>query len=118
MSELPGAIKYDTGKPAFDMIPPEALEEIARVFQVGAQKYSRDNWRQGFDWSRIYGAIQRHLNAFWGGQDRDPETGLLHVAQAAWGCMVLLNFYHTHKDKDNRVVVPGWPAENSGGEQA
>src|SRR6266704_6712486 len=61
----------------YSLIPVEALAEVARVYAYGAEKYSRNNWRLGYDWHLSYDALQRHLNLMWGGEDRDPESGLL-----------------------------------------
>jgi hypothetical protein len=77
-------------KPArFELIPPEALEKVARAYGYGAEKYSDDNWRKGYDWSLSYGAMQRHLNAFWAGEDTD-ESGHPHLAHAAFHVLTLL----------------------------
>lgn len=95
-------VKYDGGKLRFDLIPVWPLEELALVFTVGAQKYADRNWEKGLKWSRVYSALQRHLTAFWGGEEVDEETELFHVAQAAWGCFVLLEFMQTHRELDDR----------------
>lgn len=82
------AQKFDGGKTQLDLFPHEALEEIGKVFTYGAAKYSRMNWRLGMDWSRLYGALLRHLNAWNSGEDKDPESGLPHLAHA--GCCVTM----------------------------
>lgn len=75
--------KHDTGKPAFDLIPPLAEQELARVLEFGARKYSPDNWRRVPDLRQRYtGAALRHINAMRRGELRDPESGLLHAAHA------------------------------------
>lgn len=58
----------------------------------GAQKYNAHNWRGGFDWSRLQDAALRHLAAHINGEDKDPESGLSHVAHAA--CCVLFLLSH------------------------
>lgn len=37
------------------------------------------NWRNGFDWTRILAATQRHLLAIMMGEDIDSDSGELHV---------------------------------------
>lgn len=89
-------------KPArFDLIPTDALELLARHYGKGAEKYDRvnglDNWRNGYEWSLSYAAMQRHLNSFWSGEDYDEETGSLHLVAAAWHCFTLIHFVN-HPD--------------------
>ena len=96
-------IKYDGGKDRFDLIPAEPLTALAKIYTMGFEKYGARNWEMGIEWSRIFGAVQRHLWAFWNGEDIDPESGLPHVAHAAWGCFALIEFMHTHTELDDRV---------------
>lgn len=88
----------------YSLIPTEALAHVARVYAYGAAKYDRDNWRKGYAWHLSYDAMQRHLNAFWGGEDLDPESGLPHLAHAVFHCMALLVYTGSdqYKDKDDR----------------
>lgn len=80
--EQPGT-KDDAGKPAFDLIPPLAELELARVLEFGARKYSPDNWRRVPNLRQRYtAAALRHINALRRGELRDPESGLLHAAHA------------------------------------
>lgn len=86
-------MKYDKGKPPIALIPPECIEEISQVFGFGAQKYGAYNWRKDVDttsYSRTYSSIQRHLNAFWRGEDLDPETNLSHLSHAASQIFILM----------------------------
>ncbi len=88
----------------FDLIPFDALEEVARVYGVGAQKYSDDNWLKGYAWRLSAGALLRHVARFMIGEDRDPETGCLHLAHAAWHCLTLLTFAMRGLGTDDRAV--------------
>ena len=94
---------FDAGKLRFDLIPPEWESALAAVLTKGAEKYADRNWEKGLSWSRRYASARRHLNAFWRGEDNDPETGLPHLAQAAWNCLALLTFMKTHPDFDDRI---------------
>lgn len=91
--------KYDEGKPKMGLLDPHAMREIAKVMTYGAGKYSTLNWRRGMDWSRCYDALQRHLNAFWAGEDDDPETGLSHLAHA--GCCIMFLLWYTENRREN-----------------
>lgn len=86
------AKKHDTGKARFDLIPPGPMEEIAKVFTVGAAEYGDRNWEKGLEFGRIYGAVQRHLQKWWGGEEESPDHKCHHLAHAAWGCICLLAF--------------------------
>lgn len=75
-----------------DLLPREGIEAIARVFAFGATKYADHNWRKGYEWSKSYSALQRHLYAFWSGETLDPESGLPHLAHAGFHILVLLTW--------------------------
>ena len=89
---LTEGLKYDEEKARFDLLPPGAMEAVAAVYTYGANKYEDRNMERGMAWGRVYGAIHRHLNAFWNGEDKDPESGMLHVTHAAWGCLTLIDY--------------------------
>jgi len=97
-----GGIKHDSGKPGMSLLSREALEQIALVMDFGKDKYAAHNWRNGFQWSRPLSAAIRHIMAFNDGEDRDPESGLSHLAHAACCIMFLLEFEKTHKELDDR----------------
>jgi hypothetical protein len=84
------ALKFDNGKPGMDLLPVEAKRAIAEVFDFGAKKYARHNWRNGFNYSRLIAACERHLDAFNDGEDLDPESGKSHLAHAGCDLMMLL----------------------------
>jgi len=96
-------IKFDGEKERFDLIPAQPLIELAKIYTYGAKKYEDNNWRKGVAWGRIFGALMRHLWAFWRGEDLDQESGLPHLAHAAWGCFTLLEYMNTQKTLDDRV---------------
>ncbi|MGF7158123.1 carbonic anhydrase/acetyltransferase-like protein (isoleucine patch superfamily) [Bartonella heixiaziensis] len=81
------AHKNDDGKPRIELIPPLALIEIGKVLEFGAKKYGANNWRNGMHWSRFHGAALRHLLAWFGGEHKDAESDLSHLAHAA--CCIL-----------------------------
>ena len=83
-------------------IDPLALLELAKVAGYGNTKYERYNFAKGYKWSLSYDALQRHLMAFWSGEDKDTESGLYHVAQASWHCLALLSFLLREKGTDDR----------------
>lgn len=92
----------------FDLIPTGALAKVARHFGVGAKKYADHNWRKGYEWSKSYAALQRHAQAFWGGEDIDEETGSPHMAAVAFHALALLTYMDEHTEFDDRYKpAPG-----------
>lgn len=88
-------VKHDSGKNRYDLIPALALEETVKVLTAGAVKYNEDfnqeNWRSvSYSKRRYFGAVMRHLWAWWRGEKYDPETGLSHLAHACSNVMFLL----------------------------
>lgn len=83
-------------------LDPQALMEIGRVAGFGAHKYARYNFAKGYAWSLSYDALQRHLMAFWNGEDNDPESGLPHLAHAGWHCLALMTFSLRKRGTDDR----------------
>lgn len=86
----------------FDLIPTGPLTALAEHYGRGAEKYADNNWRLGTDWHLNYAALQRHANAFWGGEDIDAETGSKHITAVAWHAFALAEFMETHPELDTR----------------
>lgn len=94
--------KDDGGKDRFELLPPEALFGIARVLTFGASKYGVRNWESGMGWGRVFGALMRHMWAWWGGcgpttksflfGELDDETGFSHLWHAGC-CLTFLIAY-------------------------
>lgn len=100
--DLDIAIKHDAEKTEYHYMSPVAIEQLNRVLSFGAKKYASHNWRAGFKWSRVLSAAFRHLFAWMAGQDKDPETGISHLAHAMCCIMFLLEFETTHPELDDR----------------
>lgn len=83
----------------FSLLPWLALGVIAEHFGKGAAKYSSHNWRKGYEWDKSYDALQRHLTAWWEGEDIDEETGSSHLAAAGFHILVLITYAVTHKSR-------------------
>lgn len=101
--------KFDAGKPRPELIPPSAITAAAQVFAFGAEKYDDRNWELGISYGRLYGALQRHLNAFWNGEQLDPESGEPHTAHALC-CLMMLHEHavnHRYAEWDDRPDTTG-----------
>lgn len=89
-----GGVKFDGDKPRMDLLDAYAIEQLSLVLTFGANKYASHNWRKGIAKSRLLAAALRHLFAYLRGEDKDPESGLSHVAHAMCCCMFLLGLEH------------------------
>lgn len=95
--------KHDGGKLPWHLLPFDAIGQVVCVLQFGAKKYAERNWEKGIAHSRVFAAAQRHLTAWWQGEDRDPETGLSHLAHAACCTLFMLAFVTRNRtDVDDR----------------
>lgn len=88
----------------FDLIPYTSLVHLARHYGAGASKYAAHNWAAGYEWSKPFAALMRHLWSFWDGEDIDEETGSPHIVAAAWHCLTMAEFGTTHCEFDDRPV--------------
>lgn len=84
------------------LIPPSFLMELAEHYGKGAEKYESHNWARGYEWSKSYDALMRHLTAFWGGEDIDAETGSKHIIAVAWHAIALSHFMDRFPEYDDR----------------
>lgn len=125
------ARRYNQGKIRYELIPQNALKELAKVYTYGAHKYSlykdsndniikgsdipieniheyvliddgANNWKKGLPWMSMLGSIERHIQAFKNGEDVDKDLNTLHLANAAWGLMGLLEYYRIYPQGDDR----------------
>lgn len=106
------SLKKDAEKVPTHLLPTAPLVEISKVLGFGAKKYARHGWRAGMDWSRVYGAILRHLFAWEQGEDLDPETGLPHLAHAGCEVLFLLEYAKRGLGKDDRFKLPAATEED------
>lgn len=86
--------KADQGKAPVEFITQfgPCLEEVSRLAEYGAVKYSREGWKHVLGGKERYtSAMLRHLFA----EDReliDPETDLHHATAVAWNALARLHF--------------------------
>jgi hypothetical protein len=95
-------LRFDQGKLPVHLLPPELMIEVSKVLEFGAKKYAPRNWEKGMDWSRVYSSLTRHLLAWWGGEDKDPETGLSHLSHIGCNIAFLIAYNSRKVGKDDR----------------
>ena len=77
-------------KAPLSTVPSAVMLEVGVAMLEGALKYGRHNYRVvGVRASVYYDAAQRHLLAWWEGEDTDPDSGLSHVTKAITTLCVL-----------------------------
>lgn len=98
--ELHAAVKFDAGKTDWSLVPWDSVEEIVKVLEFGKVKYAAWNWSSngGFKYMRVFNSTMRHLLAWARGEDKDPESGLSHIAHAGCNIFFLMHFIK-NKDK-------------------
>ena len=100
------ALRFNTGKLRYDLIPPSALEGLAKVLTYGHEKYAAKggdrNWERGLPWESVAASLFRHFEAFRAGEDYDKESGLLHMDHVLTNASFIREYYTTHPELDNR----------------
>ncbi|HEV8492477.1 MAG TPA: dATP/dGTP diphosphohydrolase domain-containing protein [Candidatus Angelobacter sp.] len=95
-------LRYNDGKPRFDLLPPEALKALAEHYGKGAEKYAARNWERGMDWCKCFASLERHAWAWMGGEDIDPENGSHHMIAVAWNAIALFTYAMRNIGTDDR----------------
>jgi hypothetical protein len=96
-------VKFDEGKERYDLFAAWPLNEVAKVYTYGTLKYDDNNWRKGMKWGKLFGALMRHAWKWWRGETWDPESGLHHLAHAAWQCLALMEYERCKLGEDDRA---------------
>ena len=107
-----GGHKDDSGKVRLELVPPELLFAVGTILTFGAKKYADRNWEHGMKWSRVFGALMRHLWAWWAGAapstrnfafgQIDGETGYSHLWHAGCCIAFLITYEERRVGDDDR----------------
>lgn len=102
------AARMNNGKPQLSFLLqfPTAVEAFARVKELGAIKYERDNWQLGGkpDWEYL-DACLRHVMAFMSGEYYAEDTGCPHLAHAAWNLFALQELNYPGQSHDPELFA-------------
>lgn len=100
----PAAVKHDTGKPRYDLLPPDALKGAALAFGFGAKKYASWNYLagNGLEWMRIARAAMSHLFEWILGNELDEESGLPHLDHFVANALMLSTLVKRKRGTDDR----------------
>lgn len=100
-----GGMKNDRkdGKIRLELVPMAEIEDIAKLYTIGAEKYADNSWKEienGFE--RYRAALLRHMIAYMKGERFDDETGINHITAVAWNAIAMLWF-----DKQGKGLFEG-----------
>lgn len=96
--------KFDEGKPRMSLVPPWAIEGVARVMTHGEKKYDACNWLNPTKWSKFLDPALRHVNALEKSEDID-ESGLPTVYHAIAELMMLATVMELKIGIDDRPMA-------------
>lgn len=94
-------------KPRLSLVPKSAIIRIAQAFKDGAAKYGPFNWRTKHVSAVVYeDAAERHLAAWFDGEDNASDSGVMHLAHAGACIAILIDAIETGSLIDDRPT-PG-----------
>lgn len=105
MSAPTEGMRFNEGKLKWGLLSWPALRELVKVLEFGAKKYAAWNWSNGLSWSEAFESMQRHLLAWYTGEDKDSETGLSHMAHVMCNAMFLMHFIIFRTGRDDRPAA-------------
>lgn len=92
------------------LVPPSAKHFLALALADGARKYGPYNWRDAAISVSVYkSALERHMDAYWDGEDRAPDSGVHHVAHAMACCALILDAMTVGRLNDDRPTAGAAP---------
>jgi len=97
-------LRFNKDKIRHDLLPPFAINEVAKVLTFGATKYEPRNWEKGLSWTSTLASLKRHLNLLEQREDYDKESNMLHAAHIATNALMLLEFYKIAPQFDDRPL--------------
>lgn len=104
----PGA-KLDSGKNMLGLVLgsfSRAVRLVGLVGSYGARKYSKRGWEAVSEGEERYtDALFRHLFDYLGGEENDPESGLPHLAHAAWNALAITELSDRRKANGTAATV-------------
>lgn len=104
--------KLDQDKVPLQLVPASLMWSVATILAFGAKKYAPRAWEKGMEWSRVYGALLRHLTCWFAGKgptsrsfiwgELDSETKHSHLWHAGCCLAFLIEYEETNVGTDDR----------------
>lgn len=109
-------LRFNAGKPRYDLVPAFAQHQYVMVLTKGAEKYADRNWEGGMPWSKVLASMKRHIAKIEAGEDYDFDescegcqrgdcknhTGQLHAAHIMCNAAFLTEYYKIFPQGDDR----------------
>jgi len=74
----------------YSSVPQTVIWELGVAMLEGARKYGRHNYRVSGVRASVYvDAAKGHIDQWWEGEDKDPDTGLSHITKSIASLVVL-----------------------------
>lgn len=112
MTQAAAAVGYPDGNPKtsqgakkvpLHLVPPSATHYLAEAFGDGAHKYGPYNWREKGVSATVYiGAMKRHIDAWFDGEEVSSDALVHHLAHAMACCAIILDAQSVGKLNDDR----------------
>lgn len=87
----------------FDLIPTQGLLEVHKVFSDKLEKYKKNGWKDGIQWSDVLSSLEKHLTEFKLGNDY-TDSNLLNIAEVAANALILAEYYSVYPQGDDRII--------------
>lgn len=99
--------KYPASKTRWDLMPWDALKEVAGVLGDAAEggKYEAHSWKtETHRWSYYYACAMRHIIRWWTGETYDADDGRHSLAYGAARLLMLLELETLRPGDDDRLI--------------
>ena len=105
------AIRHNEGKVklSYAIEFMDAMEQLSRKMEAGAEKYERNNWRKGLPITELADSLLRHLTDFMDGKNVDAEDGTHPRAGVLTNTAFMLYTLKHHPEMDDRHCNPVEP---------
>lgn len=90
----------ETGKPRYDLIPPELLKRLADLYARGAEKYNDENWKKANseeEYKRMKASAFRHFMDWFAGWNTEED----HAIAVVWN--IFAYEWHTKHKLDSTL---------------
>lgn len=103
------SLRYNANKLRWSLVDFESIEEMVKVLEFGATKYTPGNWKKGLNREEVLESLQRHLIQLFSGQEVDEESQSHHMGHILCNAMFYL-YHHRNNtfcvERNNPFVKP------------